>query len=167
MEFVEQAQYQLWAEKKFFEILEKVSDEDWSKHISGFTKSLQEIYIHKYEVMYFWFTVIFVRDSKKVGENPLGIPDFESISKELFIIEALKLFDKLIQYIRTTENAQLALELEWIKKPYQVTSHEILFNIFNHLTYHRGQTAFIFKKLGYEIPETDYNPYLYTIKKLI
>lgn len=166
MEFIEQAEYQYWAEKKFFGLLEKISEENWKTKLPEFSKSLQEVYIHKYEVIFSWFTMIHTRNSKDIGKNPLNIPDFESLSKSEFISEALKLFERVISYIRSSENEEITLTVEWISTPYKVTTHEILYNLLNHLSYHRGQTAFMFKKFGLEIPETDYNPYLYDVRQL-
>lgn len=166
MKFIEEATYQLWAEKSFFELLSKVSDEDWSKNLPEFGKSLQSIYIHKYEVMYAWFTLIYVKDSKKIGDNPLNIPDFDQLTKDQFIKEALNLFEMVIEYIKTNPDKKITLTVEWVKKPYEITTHEIIYNFLNHLAYHRGQTAYHFKKLGLTVPETDYNPYMYKLRKL-
>ena len=167
MKLIEQAEYQYWAEKKFFELVEKISDDNWKTKLPEFSKSLREVYIHKYEVMFFWFTLIYTKDSKEVNKNPLYIPDFDELNnKEEFAIEALKLFERVINYIKIKANEKITLKIEWISKPYEITTHEILYNIFNHLTYHRGQTAFILKKLGLEIPETDYNPFMYETRQL-
>ena len=117
---------------------------------------------------YSWLTLIYVKDSNKINDNPLNIPDFDNLNKDQFIIEALKLFDRVIEYVESTENSQITLNVNWIRNPYQVTTHGVLYNILNHLAYHRGQIAFMFKKLGVEnIPETDYNPYLYELKMLV
>lgn len=161
MDFIKEAHYQLWAEKKFFELAEKVSEEDWTKVLPEFNKSLQSIYIHKYEVMFYWFTFIYVKDSKKVNNNPLGIPDFDQLSKDDFAKEALKLFDKVIDYLSKTQNTELVLNIDGVKKPYNVSNYEVIYNILNHLAYHRGQTAFLFKKFNISVPETDYNPYMF------
>lgn len=166
MNLLEEANYQFWAENIFFKLLGKVTEDQWVTKLPDFTKSLKEIYIHKYEVMYSWFTMIIVKSSKKIGENPLNIADFEPLSKNDFITESLKLFAKLIDYLKNNKSKNVTLEVEWLKNPYSVDTDEIIYNILNHLTYHRGQTAFLFKKFGLNIPETDYNPYLYEVKKL-
>jgi len=165
MDILEEAQFQLWAEKKYFELLKQIPDENWSKIKFDFTKSVQEIYVHKYEVIFFWLTLLHVKDSKKVEENPLKIPDFEPLTKDQFITEALKLFDMVIEFLKTTNDENITFNLHWLSKPYVASSHEIIYNMINHLTYHRGQIAFLFKKFGIsEIPETDYNPYLYELR---
>lgn len=168
MELIDEASYQLWAEKKFFKMLENITDDDFTTRKPGFTKSLKEIYNHKYEVMWFWLTLLQVKDSKKInkGENPLGTPDFEPLSKKEFITESIKLFESMIEFIKNNQNTKVTLKVEWLPKPYTVTIQEVIYNILNHLTYHRGQTAFLFKKYGFEIPATDYNPYMYEINQL-
>ena len=167
MEFIEQAQYQLWAEKKFFELLKQVSNESWTKKFPEFNnKSLKSIYIHKYETIFSWFTLIHVKNSKNINDNPLDIPDFDELSKDEFINAAIKLFEMMNDYIKKNKNTEITLTVEWLQEPYLVTTHEVLYNLLNHMAYHRGQTAFMFKKFGFNTPETDYNPYIYSIRNL-
>ena len=162
MEILQHALYQYWAERKFLDIIAKMSDQNWINHIPGFTKSVQEIYIHKYDLLCAWLHLLLTNSSKKVA----NIPEFESMPKAQFVLEAQKILEQLVEYIKHSENIILTIEDKWVKKPYQISSHEVLFNTFNHLTYHRGQTALMFKRLGFEAPETDYIPFLYEIKKL-
>ena len=165
MEILDEATYQLWAENVFFELLKNISNENFTNK-AGFSKSLQEIYFHKYEVMWSWFTLLIVKNSKRFGENPLGTPDFDTLNKSDFISEALKLFEQFLDYVKTNKNTSITLDVDWLSKPYSVTNHEIIYNILNHLSYHRGQSAFLFKKFGLEVPETDYNPYFYQLHNL-
>jgi uncharacterized damage-inducible protein DinB len=165
MNLIKQVEYHLWAEKKFFEVLSKVSNEDFVKPIPGFTKTLQQIYGHKTEVIWSWFELIFTKSSKKVDWNKA--PTFESMSREQITTETIQLLEKVLIYLKEIQEVDLLLDLEWIEnKPYLVTNFEIIFNFLNHLTYHRGQIVFIFKKLGFITPETDYNPYLYQLQGL-
>ncbi|MBB6238509.1 putative damage-inducible protein DinB [Pedobacter sp. AK013] len=74
--------------------------------------------------------------------------DFESLSLENFklIREALSIYplDKKILY-RNTQGVQYENRLD-----------EILFHLFNHSTYHRGQVVTLLKKEGFTPPVTDY-----------
>lgn len=74
--------------------------------------------------------------------------NFESIAAENFklIRTALKdnTLDKKILY-RNTQGAQYENRLD-----------EILFHLFNHSTYHRGQVVTLLKKEGFTPPVTDY-----------
>lgn len=161
MDILEEAKYQYWAEKKFFNLLQQITEDQWVNEIPELNKTLQGIYIHKYEVMFSWLTLIEVKKSSRINENPLNIPDFEPLTVNQFIKEGLALFDKLLEYLENNDEISLNLELSWIEKPYEISNHGVIYNILNHLAYHRGQSAFLFKKLGFEIPETDYNPYMY------
>ncbi|TCD21040.1 damage-inducible protein DinB [Pedobacter psychrodurus] len=89
------------------------------------------------------------------GKKPLyGVWDlhakekFESIAADNFksIREALKntALDKRILYT-TTQGVQYENRLD-----------EILFHLFNHSTYHRGQVVTLLKKEGFTPPVTDY-----------
>ena len=155
MNLIDELDYHIWAEKQFMTQLEKVSDDDWATINPDINKSLQSIYAHKLEVMWFWFH----QASEKKLENE---PTFNTMDKN----ETQKLLEELIadnrRFILQYENKQLQLNIPWNKSLYTITSHEILFNIFNHHTYHRGQIAILLKKLNIEPPETDYNPYMYS-----
>ena len=161
MDLLQQAQYQLWAELKYFDLLKKVPEQTFVNHIPGFPRSLQEIYIHRYEFCCVWYQSIL--SPKSVATTP----DFASMSKSDFIAEVIRIFETIIQYIKNYDTNHLRLAVEGLKKPFDVTSDEILYNIFNHLTFHRCEISLVLKKLGFEIPETDYNPYLFETRKLI
>ena len=43
---------------------------------------------------------------------------------------------------------------------------EMVFNIINHATYHRGQIVLLLRQLGKSVDATDYVPYLVEINNL-
>ena len=161
MEFLKELDYQVWAEKKFFNLISSIDESKWTKEISESNKSLKSVYIHKLEVMWFWFSLCKVKDLRKLGEPP----NFESMSKENLIKQYLFLFLEMKDYAENC-NEKMSLNLNWVKKPYETTTHEIIYNVLNHHTYHRGQIAMLLKQLGLDVPETDYNPYMFELNEL-
>ncbi len=161
MNLLQQAQYQLWAELKLFDILKKVPDQTFVNHIPGFPRSLQEIYIHRYEYCCVWY------QSMLSPKSVVSTPEFTSMPKNEFIAEIIRIFETIIQYIKTYDTTHVKLSVEGLKKTFEVTSDEVLYNIFNHVTFHRCEISLVLKKLGYEIPDIDYNPYLFETRKLI
>ncbi len=95
-------------------------------------------------------------------------PDFERMPKNELFNCFFQFFDDIQQYLVRNIDTNLDLTLPWLKdQKYHITAYELLYNIFNHHTYHRGQIAILMKKLGITPPETDYNPYMYAKLKLI
>ncbi len=155
MELIKQLKYHIWAEREFYKSLEKITDNQWIKIDPTLNKSLQGLYGHKVEVTWFWFQYV-----KQV--EPKDSPNFDVMTKEKMFSHLFQLFDEIKQFIETNPNKELVVNLFWLKnKSYPITTYELLFNIFNHHTYHRGQIVFLLRRLGITPPETDYNPFMY------
>lgn len=155
MEIIKQLKYHSWAETEFYKSLENITDNQWTKIDPKMNKSLQGIYGHKVEVMWFWFQLI-----KQL--KPKDSPNFENMTKEEIFSSMFQLFDEIKQFIQTKPDKELIIDLFWLdNKSYPITIYELLFNIFNHHTYHRGQIVILLKRLGITPPETDYNPFIY------
>lgn len=157
MELLKQLEYQIWAENKLFsQIEEKMKKGLWEKIDPELNKSFKNIYFHKAEVMWSWIEIL---DNKFPSET---FPDNNKSYQETkeWMNE---LFNKIKKILKETKNEELKLKLPWLDQPYQVSRDEVLFNLLNHNTYHRGQIAILMKRiLGIEnVVETDYNPYLY------
>jgi uncharacterized damage-inducible protein DinB len=154
LEFLKQLEYHIWAETEFYNSLEGLDADIWKKIHPELQKSLQGIYTHKVEVMWFWFQLM-----KQI--EPIDTPDFEKMEKKQLFSLMFDLFEELRKFLNTTSEVKLRLDFPMLKEPYQVTSYELLFNILNHHSYHRGQIAMLLKKYDFSFPETDYNPYMY------
>lgn len=155
MNLQQQIDYQVWAERVFTNLLEDISAENFHKKHFELRKSLAGIYSHKVEVMWFWFQ--FVK-----GLEPYDAPKFTEMRKNELFSEMFGLFREIKEFIQDNPDSSLELDLPWLKQKYPITQSELIYNILNHHTYHRGQIAFIFKDLGLTTPETDYNPYMFT-----
>ncbi|MFW9996129.1 MAG: DinB family protein [Candidatus Odinarchaeota archaeon] len=154
MNLLDEINYQIWAEETFFGCIAGISAEQWTGTIPEIDKALNKIYAHKAEVLWFWFQ--FAK-----GLTPEDPPDFFSKSQLELKNSIIELLNEMKKLIGTKGNKELQLKLPWLEKTYPITSDELIFNGLNHLTYHRGQIAMIMKKLGIEVPETDYNPYMF------
>ncbi|MHA2227291.1 MAG: DinB family protein [Candidatus Hodarchaeales archaeon] len=161
MEMIQQLDYHKWAETELFQKLNEITEKLWTNLDPDLNKSLQSVYGHKVEVMWFWFQLI-----KQV--EPRDPPKFEQMQKNELFRRMFQLFDDLQQFLAHNMDKNLELTLPWLKNPtYPITTHELLFNIFNHHTYHRGQIVILMKKLGIIPPETDYNPFMFAKLKLV
>ncbi len=148
------AQYHSWANKKLFERINKLSDEqihaDVKSSFSGLFKTVQH--------MWFAEDVWWQRLHLAENINPAAV-DFTGGFRQL-------------QELYTKQSAQWE---EWVKKSsenqinhvfaYQNSKkeqfkqpvHEVLLHLFNHATFHRGQLVTILRQLGItDIPQTDF-----------
>jgi uncharacterized damage-inducible protein DinB len=154
LELLKQLEYHIWADLEFYKALEGVDADTWKNLNPELQKSLQDIYTHKVEVMWFWFQLM-----KQI--EPKNELNFEKLEKKQLFSLIFELFEDIKEFLKTNKEIDLRLDLHWLKEPYQVTSYELLFNILNHHSYHRGQIALLLKKYDLPFPETDYNPYMF------
>jgi len=68
-------------------------------------------------------------------------------------------FKRTGEILKTRELAEIVSYTNSIGKPYKNSVKDILFHVFNHSTYHRGQIASDFKASGLEPLVTDYIAY--------
>ncbi|WP_455143750.1 DinB family protein [Candidatus Hodarchaeum mangrovi] len=154
MNILKQIKYHLWAEKEFSKVLENINQDQWITADQVLGKSLQDIYIHKIEVMWYWFT--HVQQNK-----PTDPPKFEDMTAKELLSYLFQQFDEIESFVQNNPNILLTISLPWLNQPYIITAYELLFNNLNHHTYHRGQIAMLLKRKNIQVPETDYNPYMF------
>lgn len=156
MEIEQQLHYQVWATSKFIDLVKPLSESEWNTEVPVVNKSLQEIYIHKMEVLWFWFSLCKKKSLQLLGEPP----NFKVMTKEVLLHNLLNLYSEMKDFA-LEHNDKLSLDLNWMKKPYEITTHELIYNILNHDSYHRGQIAILLKYFHIDVPETSYNPYMF------
>ncbi len=160
MDLQSQLDYHIWAETQFINLLKDITEDNFLKVHSKAEKSLVDIYAHKVEVMWFWFQLM-------RGIEPYDAPKFSEMTPTDLFSCMDSLFQEIRSFLKKEKDLALELELPWLNKKYPVTRFELIYNILNHHTYHRGQLAIIFKELGLNTPETDYNSYLFSKLQLV
>lgn len=161
MKFSRELNYHLWAEKKILSFVATIDESNWDQEIPLLKKSLKSIYTHTLEVMWFWFSLCKLKSLQKLGVPP----NFASFSKEKFMKEYFLLILEMKDF-GEERNEKLSLDLNWVKKPYEVTTHELIYHILNHQAYHRGQIAIVLKYFGIEVSEIGYNNYMFEEERL-
>lgn len=156
MKFSQELKYHLWVEKKFFSLISTLDESKWDLEIPLLKKSLKSIYTHTLEIMWFWFSLCKLKSLRKLGVPP----DFASLSKENFKKEYFLLFLEMKDFSEE-HNDKLSLDLNWIKKPYEITTHELIYHILNHNAYHKGQIAILLTYFGINVSETGYNNFMF------
>ncbi|TFH11551.1 MAG: hypothetical protein E4H14_00525 [Candidatus Thorarchaeota archaeon] len=144
------SKYLFWADSTIWNIVQNLTDEEYSIDLYDNGGSIQRRYAHLAQDLWEWYFDWMGQDS---GEEP----DFMNMSREeVFksINEYSKMFADMTE--RRTVNY---LDMDAGEAKLRMTFDEILFHLVNHATYHRGQIVMGLRILGKDVVMTDYVPY--------
>lgn len=140
-EFIETLyEYNLWADRKIISSLEENKD-----HIN---EKVVRLFSHVLNAQIFWYSRILKKEiSIKVWDTynleTLGERYIDNLKHIDFILKNYAL-DELIEY-KNTKGI-----------PFENSIGDILFHLFNHGNYHRGQINMELRQLGIEPPAIDF-----------
>ncbi|MHA2252985.1 MAG: DinB family protein, partial [Candidatus Kariarchaeaceae archaeon] len=141
-------EYALWANQVTFEKITILSDEEYAQDL-GYGGSIKKIMTHLAEDTWGWYHGVLDQSPEK--------PEFLKMSKTEcgeFVQNYLR------KWIDLQDNKpHNIMEDEIEGKTVEFYFEEFVFNIFNHMTYHRGQLALALRMLGKKVNFTDYVPY--------
>jgi len=140
----------LWADEKIWAIVRTLSDEEFSKVFDDNSGSIHSRYLHMAEGHSHWYILWINAESDETQLDELG-------REELFAF--LQRYNGLILDL-TQENGFDVAEVPLRGGQILLPIEEMVFNIINHATYHRGQIVTLLRKLGRFVAPTDYVPYL-------
>lgn len=144
------ARYSLWADRCIWEIVQTLSTEEFEWTPEPQSLSIRERYLHlAYGHSSFYCTW--------TGEECT-----ESFPE---ILGAADLFQMLNGYNRKImglldRDGPTSMKVQDEDGSLELGLHEMVFTVINHSTYHRGQIVAMLRRLGKEVPPTDYLPYL-------
>jgi uncharacterized damage-inducible protein DinB len=143
------ADYMEWANIKIWEIVETLSEEEFSWSLPGTDHSVQSKYIHLAQDTWEWY-------HDWHGEEPEE-PNFEDMTKgDLY--EFIKSY--IAKWISLIEERTVdEIQDERGDKVLTLQFEEMFFHMVNHFTYHRGQIVMILRLLSRKVPMTDYVPH--------
>lgn len=152
--FLQYSAYNLWANKIITEKISTLPIDIVEKEMSSSFGSIYKTVIHLMDAESVWWQRIKLLEHVEwPGKNFNG--DFKSLSKEL-----LRLSQQWYDWISGANEMQIAhvfgyqnSKKEFFKQPV----YEILLQLFNHQTFHRGQLVTMMRQNGIEkIPATDF-----------
>jgi uncharacterized damage-inducible protein DinB len=144
------SKYLFWADSTIWNIVESLTDEEYSRDLYDNGGSIQRRYAHLAQDLWEWY---FDWRGEEYGEEP----DFMHMSREeVFksINEYSKMFTDMIEKRIVTH-----LDMDTGEAKLRITFDEILFHLVNHATYHRGQIVMGLRILGKDVVMTDYVPH--------
>ena len=143
--------YTLWAEQKIQEMLHSLDDQQFAQTWKGNSKSFQSIYTHKVRDMKLWIALL--------KDETFDEDSYKDVSREQVIQD---LFQSLHELENIAKNSPKKIfTLQWGKNApkFELNSEEVIFNIINHQTYHRGQLALGLGQFNITVNATDYALY--------
>jgi uncharacterized damage-inducible protein DinB len=149
--------YNRWANANMLEPVAAVSPEEWDRQLGGSFGSLHGTLTHLYAGEWIWLERASGR-SPKALPSEADLPTLGALRAAWSSVEA-----KLEELARGLPAADLSRPVRYtnfVGETWTYTLADILFDLVNHSTYHRGQVATLLRQLG-KIPlSTDYSRFL-------
>jgi uncharacterized damage-inducible protein DinB len=141
--------YLLWADSIIWEIVQTLSDTEFQQPFETYGGSIYQRYLHMAGGHSSWY-------HRYTGDIQEDVNLGDLSRDELF--EFLSQYNhKLLDLMQAGENE--IKELETSRGKLSLSTEEMLFNIINHATYHRGQVVLMLRLLEKEVNPTDYLPF--------
>ncbi len=148
--------YMLWADDKIWDIVNALTEEEFSRTIEVNSGSIRDRYLHMAQGHSQWYCRWMNEEQK--SEN------LDNLSREELFSYLSSINSKLIALVQknTTEEVQISGQ----SRDILFRLDEMVFNIINHASYHRGQIVTLLRMLGKEVVVTDYVPYLFSTSRI-
>ena len=144
--------YLNWANDAIWEIVETLTDDEFTRPLAENVGSIRRRYIHLAQDTWEWY-------HDWHNEEPEE-PDFQSMARRdlyQFTVSYLNRWQSLIEDMTIDQFTD-----ERAGKTVVITFNEMFFHLVNHFTYHRGQIVMGLKMLGKDVIMTDYVPYRFS-----
>jgi uncharacterized damage-inducible protein DinB len=148
------SKYNIWANKKFIELLLKQDEALLTKELDSSFSTIQETVYHMWGAEYVWL------QRMQLVEHPIWIPPVYTGSFAEACAEWLKCSQDVQAFIEKQfddRSFQHVYQYYSLKKGSQKSMvYATLLHVFNHSTYHRGQLVAMLRQAGIKkIPCTD------------
>ena len=142
--------YTLWADMKIWKIVKELTEEEFCCTFNEYSGSIRDRYLHMALGHSHWYQRWVGLEHEKVDLDKLS-------RKDLF--EHINRFNELIMDLIHKNNFD-ATTVSIGSGDAMIRQDEMIFNIINHATYHRGRIVTLLRMLGKDVEATDYVPYL-------
>lgn len=147
--FLTYAAYNVWATQQIIDCALKLPEEKLHQEINSSFNSVFKTFMHMWDAESIWWQRMKLAEHVEApGKNFTG--DFKKLS--------VQLIGQSVQWKEWVENAtEAALTHEFIyqntkREQFKQPMYEVLFHLFNHGTYHRGQLITMLRQLGVTNP---------------
>jgi len=150
---METLDYMIWADSIVFDLLEKMEDFELEEQFNYKNGSIRSKLLHLAQEYIAWLYDVTNKSWKKEIENLEMMKSKELISK---IHQYHGFWD---QFLQSSPKSSFEID-EGNALKVVITLNQLIFNLANHASYHRGQIIYILRKLGYKTPISDFYWYL-------
>lgn len=146
----------IWADKGIFKLLKDLETQEITRAFNRSSNTIMAKLIHLAEEYMAWLY--------DITNQPIGpeVEKIESLDHNEIIHYIYKFHQEWLNYLsKTTVNEY---EIDEGKFKVKINLDEVIFNLVNHASYHRGQIVTLLRMLNREVTITDY--YWFKINKL-
>ena len=144
------AKYLLWADKRIWQIVSELSEDEYSKDLGKNIGSIKRRYVHLAEDYQEWYY-------DWIGNSSKELPDFSSMGRDELFQSIQQSINRFISMIESPPIE--SIEIDTDRGKITITFEEIFFHLVNHATYHRGQIVMALRMLDRDVQMTDYVPH--------
>ena len=144
-------QYMLWADERIWEIVKTLSDEEFAQTIDEKSGSIRDRYLHMAQGHSQWYY-------RWINKKPEEL-EYDNLERDDLFSFLHRINGLIMDCIQG--NGFDAAKVPSSTGEIYLTMEEMVFNIINHATYHRGQIATLLRRLEKPVSPTDYVPYLF------
>ncbi|MDQ3814323.1 MAG: DinB family protein [Armatimonadota bacterium] len=143
-------EYDAWATRQLLEVVGHLTPEQFTREFAGPTTSIRQQFVHLVSVI--------DRYRARLASEP--VPDVQpeefATPRDLVEYEA-QVRERLKDFLSRLTEAELSLITEQVTRrgTFHVSCGDVLRQVVNHGTYHRGQIAMLLKLSGVDFPDTD------------
>jgi uncharacterized damage-inducible protein DinB len=144
--FIELAEYNIWANTIVLSWLDKMTDEQWEKHVVSSFNSIAETVLHITSAESIWL------ERLNKAESPVWLQSsFKGTRKE--VIDLWKKASSEIKKAVEGFNEAAMMEKLVFKRlngdRHEMPHYQVFAHMFNHSTYHRGQLVTMLRQVGF------------------
>ena len=149
--------YNRWANARVLETVSALAPDAYARPTGGSFESLHATLVHLYGAEWIWL-------ARSQGESPPALPSPADIPTLDALKERWRAFEgRLEAFAGELTDRQLFGSVRYVNfvgETWTYTLDDILFDLVNHSTYHRGQVATLLRQLGGTPLSTDYSRFL-------
>jgi len=145
--FTDLAKYNIWANNRFKAWLLQIPEEHWSAPITSSFGNIGATVWHLAGAQKIWLERL-----KELPEAS-NLPKVENPERNLTLSHWVETSDGLLNYVRNRQDGSLEEPLEFVRangEKLRLAIYQILSQVFNHSTYHRGQILLMLKQIGFD-----------------
>lgn len=147
--------YNIWANERIFNHLQSLPSELFLKEVDLGFKSIAEVVGHISSVDEVWFA----RIKEEEGPSSIVTRQFSNLEEAHHFIT--KLQTQIREYLLSLSDCDKTVTYKnAMEQEFQNSIPELIQQIVNHGTYHRGNITTILRFLGYKGTQTDYMAFL-------